>query len=94
MSKILLPQWNRSFVADENKTLLENLQDQAIPVGSSCGGVGICGKCVLKIENCKQPMTSEEQEYFAVNHQPSPQHRLSCQITACKDDLTVQAPYW
>ncbi|MFN3268028.1 MAG: 2Fe-2S iron-sulfur cluster-binding protein, partial [Zestosphaera sp.] len=32
-----------------SKSLLELLKDKEISVRSDCGGIGICGKCVVKV---------------------------------------------
>ena len=50
MAEIKAPQLNKAFTADPDLTLMENLVQQNIPVASSCGGDGICGKCIMNVK--------------------------------------------
>ena len=89
--KVLLPSFDLSkeidlTPIDEQKSLLELLLKQKIPIHHSCGGNGLCGTCRVLIESKSEPVKSIpmgpfEQEFWQ-SHGYSPTHpeRLSCQI--------------
>jgi ferredoxin len=65
------------------------------PIGSSCGAIGICARCFVKVitgmENLSKPNPIEkkllERENFAGDM------RISCQ-TKVLGDVTVTTSYW
>ena len=74
---------------------MQALLDSGVPVASSCGGDGVCRKCVLKIikgmENLHPP--SEFEAHLIERDQLPSDVRVSCQVKA-NGDITVDAPYW
>jgi ferredoxin len=65
------------------------------PIGSSCGAIGICARCFVKViegmENLSKPNPIErrllEREKFA------PDIRISCQ-TKVLGDVKITTSYW
>jgi ferredoxin len=79
----LLPIYNQQTVLD---VLIQN----QIPVSHSCGGMGTCTTCLVRIEShlsCLPPRTAAEGE-MALMKNFSDNERLSCQLLAF-DGLTV-----
>ncbi len=75
--------------------LFEALNAAEIPVASSCGGEGVCIKCVLHIvtgrENLSRP--NELEDDLREIHDLSKFERVSCQ-TEVLGDILIDAPYW
>lgn len=79
----------------ENETILDVARRAGAPVGNSCGGVGWCARCRVRVvagaENLG-PSTSVERvkgSELAFAHD----ERLACQATV-KGDVTVTTTYW
>lgn len=71
--------------------LMKALQDNGIPVASSCGGEAVCAKCRLSVEPAGEP--SEEEEFLLKKFKLSSPLRISCQVYVLTD-LKVSASYW
>jgi ferredoxin len=79
----------------ENETVLDVARRVAAPIGNSCGGTGICGRCRVTIlegaENLSNPTWIEQNgEEFAPL---GPQERLACQA-APSGPVSVTTGYW
>ncbi|MCJ8276970.1 MAG: 2Fe-2S iron-sulfur cluster binding domain-containing protein [Bdellovibrionales bacterium] len=94
MAKLNIPQLNRVISVDPKKTLMDNIIENNIPVASSCGGDGICGKCKMKIMATSelQPLSELERRTLEKN-QGEPNERLSCQIHL-KQNAMAETNYW
>jgi ferredoxin, 2Fe-2S len=93
--KVHLPQLNKTIPCEKGQNLFKLLRQQDVPVASSCLGDGICGKCVLKIEqgteNLSPPTELElklKEKYKLTNQQ-----RISCQCQVL-GDVGVRSTYW
>jgi 2Fe-2S ferredoxin len=67
-----------------------------IPVGASCSGVGVCGKCAVRIlSEDGQPLGSQtEFELQTLAKQGlSAELRLSC-LSRVDSDVVISADYW
>jgi len=81
--------------APRKANLLKTLQEANIPVGSSCGGQGVCGSCKVIVlegsENLSSPNDTEIElkERYGLGEKD----RISCQ---CKifGDITITTNYW
>jgi ferredoxin len=68
-----------------------------IPVGASCSGVGVCGKCAVRVLNqgdssvLSEPTELEKQTLDKQGLQSDV--RLSC-LCRVNSDLVVTADYW
>jgi ferredoxin len=76
-------------------TILAAANQSRVPVGQSCGGVGICGWCrvsVLRGLDQLEPPSPAEQRLLS-ERDFRPDERLSC-LARIKGDVTVTTGYW
>jgi ferredoxin len=75
----------KSAAAKPNETVLDVARRAGAPIGNSCGGVGVCGRCRVQIvegaENLTPPTRMEGEG------------RLACQAVVL-GDCTVTTTYW
>ncbi|MCF7890817.1 ASKHA domain-containing protein [Candidatus Bipolaricaulota bacterium] len=81
---------DRKFSAAEGANLLEALQEQGYELPSLCGGLGLCGKCRVKVLAGKQPPTESDRELFS-EEELERGMRLSCRVEV-EDDLVLAIP--
>ena len=51
---------DRVFTIEEGKNLLKVLQDEGYELPSLCGGMGLCGKCRVRVLEGSQPPTESD----------------------------------
>jgi len=81
--------------ARPNETVLDAARRAGAPIGNSCGSVGVCGRCCVRIlagaENLSAPTTIElrvsAQRGFGADE------RLACQAVVM-GDVEVTTSYW
>jgi ferredoxin len=81
--------------ARPNETVLDAARRADAPIGNSCGSVGVCGRCCVRViagaENLSAPTTIElrvsAQRGFAADE------RLACQAVVM-GDVEVTTSYW
>lgn len=78
---------------ESGSTLLEAAQAAGLPVASSCGADGMCGKCGLRITKGQAQPPGERELRVTEANRVGPGLRLSCMVVVC-GDLTVTADYW
>ncbi|MFA6958289.1 MAG: 2Fe-2S iron-sulfur cluster-binding protein [Thermoanaerobaculia bacterium] len=81
--------------ANADETILDVARRAGAPVGNSCGGVGWCARCRVRIvDGATQlgPLTWVEREK-ADELSFAPDERLACQV-AVNGDLVVTTTYW
>jgi len=75
--------------------LLRSIQESGIPIGSACGGNGLCASCkvnVLKGE--KNLSTPNDIEVgLSVRNQLQSNERIACQ-TKVMGDVEITTSYW
>jgi len=81
---------DRVFTVEGGENLLEVLQDEGYELPSLCGGMGLCGKCRVRVLEGKQPPTESDREFFSEKELEEGM-RLSCRIEV-KDDLVLEIP--
>jgi uncharacterized 2Fe-2S/4Fe-4S cluster protein (DUF4445 family) len=81
---------DRVFTVEGGENLLEVLQDEGYELPSLCGGMGLCGKCRVRVLEGKQPPTESDREFFSEKELEEGM-RLSCRIEV-KDDLALEIP--
>ncbi len=70
--------------AKPNETILDVARRAGAPIGNSCGGVGVCGRCRITIvDGAVSPPTRFETNGV----------RLACQCVVT-GDCTVTTTYW
>lgn len=74
-------------------TLLDAAAAAGMPVGSSCGADGICGKCGLRVLSGELLAPSVREARVARANRVDEGLRLSCMVNLT-EDLTVTADYW
>jgi 2Fe-2S ferredoxin len=83
------------IIAAPGENLMEALMKAGLPVASSCGGEGVCCKCVIKIisgiENLSERNATETD--LKEIHDLSRNERVSCQ-TQVNGDIKVDTDYW
>lgn len=95
MNKIDLPQLQRSLEVQPNKTVMQHLLEAKIPVASSCGGEGVCGKCKVIVLSSDSTLTAPTETEKLTSRRLKIQkgERLSCQCSPLKD-LQIKTTYW
>lgn len=83
----------KEAAAKDDETLLDVARRAGVPLGNSCGGVGVCGRCKVRLvsgaENLSAPTSIEVR--FSKNF--AADERMACQAVvtgAC----TVTTTYW
>lgn len=76
-------------------SLMKIILDAGVPVASSCGGEGICAKCLVTIEEgaASLPPPAEKELFLAQKLGWRLGQRLSCQCYP-QQSLAVSCPYW
>jgi ferredoxin len=77
----------KSAVAKPNETVLDVARRAGAPIGNSCGGIGICNRCRVRVvegtENLTPPTRFEK----------TADERLACQAVVLGDCM-VTTTYW
>ena len=85
----------RSAAANRDETLLDVARRAGAPLGNSCGGIGICARCRVRVvagaENLSAPTTIELRVGGARGFAPG--ERMACQAVVT-GDCTVTPTYW
>ena len=94
MPQLNCPQLQKVIHLDPKKTIMQNLLDHGIPVASSCGGDGICGKCRMVVYSTGpiEPCSDLEKKTLSRNHAAAGE-RLSCQLYL-EENSMVETTYW
>jgi ferredoxin len=76
--------------AKDNETLLDVARRAGVPLGNSCGGVGICARCKVRVVSgpLSEP-TSVEVRFGKLEGE----ERLACQAVVL-GDCVVTTTYW
>jgi 2Fe-2S ferredoxin len=95
VATVSFPPLGRAAEAKANETVLDAARRAAVPLGNSCGGVGICARCRVRVVEGPEalaPMTSVETR---VTQQRGfgPDERLACQAVV-QGDCAVTTSYW
>jgi 2Fe-2S ferredoxin len=85
----------RSVVVEAGTSALEAARRAGLPVASSCGADGVCGRCGLRVLACAVPPApeAERERDIKQRNRIDPVLRLSCRLQV-ECDLTLTAPYW
>ncbi|MCD6407966.1 DUF4445 domain-containing protein, partial [bacterium] len=90
MGKIYFPQFKRGKEGIDihpGLTILDYAQKLGIKVNAECGGIGKCGKCIVRIEKGKKNLNS--QTLLEKNFELKEGERLACQARIIKDEEDV-----
>jgi ferredoxin len=78
---------------EDGTTLFEAAQLAELPVGSSCGADGTCGKCGLRLVSGTLPSATPRERKVAADNRTAHGLRLSCMVEV-QSDVVVTADYW
>ena len=85
----------RSAPASLDETLLDVARRAGAPLGNSCGGIGICARCRVRVlagaENLSPPTTIEVR--VAGERGFTEDERLACQAVVC-GAVEITTGYW
>lgn len=95
MALISFKKHSRVLDVAHGSNLMKVLLESGIPVGSSCGGEGVCTKCLINIirgaNNLSPP--NDREQVLRTQHKFADQMRVSCQ-TQVLGDIEIDADYW
>lgn len=84
MVRIRVVPFERILEGQEGENLFSVFQREAIPLESYCGGMGSCGKCVVRVlEGKVTPLTVLEREHLGKRGEEG--FRLACQVVVLGD---------
>ena len=85
----------KTAVAKSDETVLDVARRAAVPLGNSCGGVGICARCKVRVvagaENLTPPTSVETR--WAAARGFAEDERMACQAVV-RGDCVVTTSYW
>jgi ferredoxin len=81
--------------ARPDETLLDVARRSGIPLGNSCGGVGVCVRCVVEVREGAEALTPPTTIELRVGRERrlSSLQRLACQAVVT-GDCAVTTDYW
>ena len=79
MGRVYFPQYRkaREGINSFDGTLLEHAQKLGVEIASECGGLGLCGRCVIRIEKGSDAL--DERTDSEKTHSLGQDERLACQ---------------
>ncbi|HUP46336.1 MAG TPA: 2Fe-2S iron-sulfur cluster-binding protein [Thermoanaerobaculia bacterium] len=85
----------RAEEARTDETLLDAARRAGAPIGNSCGGIGICARCRVRIVAGADQLSAPTSVEARVSAERSlaPDERLACQVIAL-GDCTITTTYW
>jgi ferredoxin len=82
-------------VADD-QSLFEALREAGQPIASSCLGVAVCGRCLVRVQSGAQslsPIDAVERRVL-LNEQAASNQRLACQCYVIAAGVGLSTDYW
>lgn len=73
--------------AKRDETILDVARRAGVPIGNSCGGIGVCNRCKVKVVEGAGNLTPP------TRFELDPDQRLACQAVVL-GDCTVTTSYW
>ena len=73
--------------AKPNETILDVARRAGAPIGNSCGGIGVCNRCRVRIVEGSENLTPP------TRFERDPDSRLACQAVVL-GDCVVTTSYW
>lgn len=93
--KVTFTPLHKSGEAKDNETLLDVARRAGVPLGNSCGAIGVCARCRVRVisgaPNLTAPTTIETQ--VAQRRTLEADERLACQAVVC-GDCEITTSYW
>jgi len=79
----------RSAEAKNDETILDVARRAGAPLGNSCGGIGICARCKVRVVTGAENLTPPT----ACERSLPPGERLACQAVV-RGEVEVTTGYW
>ncbi|HYM61723.1 MAG TPA: 2Fe-2S iron-sulfur cluster-binding protein [Thermoanaerobaculia bacterium] len=81
--------------ARENETILDVARRAGVAIGNSCGAIGVCGRCRIRIVNGAEPLLPPTSIEVRLSQQRGFEEgeRLACQAVVI-GDCAVTTSYW
>ena len=79
--------------ARDDETLLDVARRAAAPLGNSCGGVGICARCKVRVISGAEILSAPTSVELRFSKGFAPGERMACQAVVT-GDCTVTTTYW
>lgn len=95
MPEVTFAPLGRAAEARQDETILDAARRAGAPLGNSCGGIGICARCRVRVvagAESLSPPTSVEAR-VARERGLGADERLACQAVVGAD-VTVTTTYW
>ena len=93
--KVTFTPLHKSADAKDNETLLDVARRAGVPLGNSCGAIGVCARSSVRVvvgqENLTPPTAIESQ--VAQRRKLEADERLACQAVVT-GDCEVTTTYW
>lgn len=86
---------NRSAETRPDETILDAARRAGVPVGNSCGAIGVCGRCVVRIVSGAEQLSppTEVERTFGARRGIAPDERFACQAVV-RGECEVTTSYW
>ena len=95
MMRVLFTPLGTAAQAKPDETILDAARRAGVPLGNSCGGVGVCARCRVRIvagaENLSPPTSIELR--IGATRGFTDAERMACQA-AVAGDCEVTTGYW
>ena len=81
--------------ARENETILDAARRAGVPIGNSCGAIGVCARCRIRVVDGADNLSAATAIEARVSAQRkfAADERMACQA-AVRGDCVVTATYW
>jgi ferredoxin len=83
----------RTVEVESGTTLFDAVIAADLPIASSCGADGMCGRCGLRVMSGTLPSASAREVRVSAANRLDGDLRLSCMVLVT-EDLVVTADYW
>jgi len=96
MPEVVFQPFDEKYELNEDEDILLCAQSSGIPMGSACGGWGMCGACRITILNGKENLNqiSEEEEDLREKYNLSENERIGCLTHVKSGTVEVTTSYW
>lgn len=81
--------------AREDESLLDVARRASVPLGNSCGGVGVCARCKVRVLSGGDQLTppTSLEVRFGTSRGFAPDERMACQAVVT-GDCDITTTYW
>ncbi len=96
MPEVVFQPFNEKYELKRNEDILLCAQNNGIPMGSACGGWGMCAACRITILSGKENLNpiSEEEEDLRSLYNLSENERIGCLTKVRSGTVEVTTSYW